>query len=519
MNRKPIGRWAAAVGTVTLVAACSATPSADKSGGDTVVLKLATIDHVNNNGQSYGPQAFVDNLEKVSDGRIKVEVTEEYGQGEAEAESDLVEAIAAGDVDGGWPSSRAFANAGIAGLEAVEAPMTLTSYAAEKALVSGPVADKLLAQLDGTGVVGLSLAVGPLRRPFAAEAPLLELEDWKGVTFRVYNSPIQTDAVRLLGATPVNLGLGWIDELQAGRLRGVEFDIAQYAQMGETPEAGYVTSNVVLWPKVFVLSINKERFNALTDKQQDWVQEAADKAMQASVDATYDETTIARELCGKGTRFVSASPDQIAELRTSLAPVLDGLAADPDDGELLADVQTVAAANAAPDIPDVPTDCQQGAIDDDANLGAIPEEVSELPDGEYRVEITTADVAGAGLSNGPGWSGTWTLTVRQGTFELRCRPVEDPGVDCGTSSEPQDEPFEAGEVLGTGNMVYLVNTGELMSQLTGCKLPPSSTEPEHCGPATTSRMTWVLDGDGLRFGDQQGSENLIYVIEPWQKIS
>jgi TRAP-type C4-dicarboxylate transport system substrate-binding protein len=150
MNRKPIGRWAAALGTVTLVAACSATPSADKSGGDTVVLKLATIDHVNNNGQSYGPQAFVDNLEKVSDGRIKVEVTEEYGQGEAEAESDLVEAIAAGDVDGGWPSSRAFANAGIAGLEAVEAPMTLTSYAAEKALVSGPVAHKLLAQLDRT---------------------------------------------------------------------------------------------------------------------------------------------------------------------------------------------------------------------------------------------------------------------------------------------------------------------------------------------------------------------------------
>jgi hypothetical protein len=223
-------------------------------------------------------------------------------------------------------------------------------------------------------------------------------------------------------------------------------------------------------------------------------------------------------LCGKGTRFVSASPDQIAELRSSLAPVLDGIAADPDDGELLADIQTVAAANAAPDMPDVSTDCQQGAINDDASLGAIPEVVSELPDGEYRVEITTGDVAGAGLSNGPGWSGTWTLTVRQGTFELRCRPIEDPGVDCGTS-EPQDEPFEAGELLGTGNTVYLVNTGELMSRLTGCKLPPSSTEPEHCGPATTSRMTWVLDGDSLRFSDQQGSENLIYVIEPWQKIS
>jgi TRAP-type C4-dicarboxylate transport system substrate-binding protein len=188
MNMRTTGPWAAAVATAVLVAACSA--GADKAGADTVVLRLATIDLVNNNGQSYGPEAFVENLEKVSGGRIKVEVTTKYGQSAPEAESDLVEAIASGEVDGGWPSTRAFANAGITGLEAVEAPMTLTSYAAEKALVSGPVADKLLAKLEGTGVLGLDLAVGPLRRPFAAEAPLLGPEDWAGATFRVYNSPV-----------------------------------------------------------------------------------------------------------------------------------------------------------------------------------------------------------------------------------------------------------------------------------------------------------------------------------------
>jgi len=161
-----------AVAAAILVAACSggADDAVDKSGNDTVVLRLATIDSVNNNGQSYGPQAFVDALEQVSDGRLQVEVDETYGDGAADAESNIVEAIASGELDGGWPSTRAFAYAGISGLEAVEAPMTITSYAAEKALVSGPVADELLAQLDGTGVVGLGLAVGPLRRPFAAGA-------------------------------------------------------------------------------------------------------------------------------------------------------------------------------------------------------------------------------------------------------------------------------------------------------------------------------------------------------------
>jgi hypothetical protein len=51
--------------------------------------------------------------------------------------------------------------------------MTVTSYAAKKALVSGPVTDRPPAELGGAGVVGLNLAVGPLRRSFAAKAPLL----------------------------------------------------------------------------------------------------------------------------------------------------------------------------------------------------------------------------------------------------------------------------------------------------------------------------------------------------------
>jgi TRAP-type C4-dicarboxylate transport system substrate-binding protein len=493
------------------VAACSA--GADKAGADTVVLRLATIDLVNNNGQSYGPEAFVENLEKVSGGRIKVEVTTKYGQSAPEAESDLVEAIASGEVDGGWPSTRAFANAGITGLEAVEAPMTLTSYAAEKALVSGPVADKLLAKLEGTGVLGLDLAVGPLRRPFAAEAPLLGPEDWAGATFRVYNSPVQTDAVRLLGATPVNLGLGWIDEVRAGRLRGVEFDIAQYAEMGKTTEAGYSTANVILWPKVFVLSVSQKRFDALSDEQQNWVREAADKAMQVSVDATYDETTIAQELCEKGTRFITASPDQIAALRSSLQPVLDGLAADPANGTLLAEIQAIAADHPEPDVPTVPEACQQGTADDQSAASpaspaaGAPGQVSDLPDGEYRVEITTDDLAAAGLDNHDGKSGTWTLTVRDGTYEMRCRPIDDPGIDCG--QEVEDGPLDAGYLRGTGQTVTLVHDPELISKLTGCKLPVSETLPDHCGPGGGGPLTWEIEGDSLTFSGD---------LEPWTKI-
>ena len=63
-----------------------------------------------------------------------------------------------------------------------------------------------------------------------------------------------------------------------------------------TTEAGIVTSNVVLWPKVYVLSLSQDAFDGLTEEQQGWVHEAAEQATQTSVEATYDETTLAREL-------------------------------------------------------------------------------------------------------------------------------------------------------------------------------------------------------------------------------
>ena len=72
--------------------------------------------------------------------------------------------------------------------------MTITSYAAKKDLVSGPVADALLAKLDGTGVVGLGLTVGALRRPCYPETASGTGElAW--IDFRTFNSPVQSETI------------------------------------------------------------------------------------------------------------------------------------------------------------------------------------------------------------------------------------------------------------------------------------------------------------------------------------
>lgn len=521
MNVGPTQRWSGAAAIVlVLLAACGSgsVGVADKAGGDTVVLRLATIDPVNDNGQSYGPQAFIDALKELSGGRIKVEVQEDFGDFAADAESQVVKAIASGTIDGGWPSVRAFADAGIHGLEAVEAPMTITSYDAERALVSGPVAEDLLAQLDGTGVVGLGLTVGPLRRPFSAAAPLLGPDDWAGIRFRVFNSPTQANAVEALGATPVNFGLGWIDEVAAGNLDGIEFDIAQYARNGLTTEVGNGTANVVLWPKVFVLSLSEERFDALSEQHQDWVREAAAQAVQASVDATYDEDTLARQLCDTGTRFVEASPEQLAALDEALAPVIEQLAADPTSGPLLSDIQAIAAEHPEPDVPDVPESCRQPAIADDEPVSSstVPDEVSTLPEGLYRAELSLDDVTAAGMSNDGGDTGTWTLTVNDGTYQMSCRPLDLPGRDCGNNMA--GGVVDAGFLRGTGNTVYFVADFEMISELSGCQLPISETLAGHCGPAGGGHATWTLEGDTLTWSDFGPGLHSNLTVKPWQKI-
>jgi TRAP-type C4-dicarboxylate transport system substrate-binding protein len=521
--RRVAARAVIAIVVLAMTAACTTTQGSDKTGGDTVVLTLATFEgKANANGQNHGPEAFVENLGKVSGGRIKVELKTDYGDRAADAESQLVRAIASGEIDGGWPSTRAFARAGVPGLEVVEAPLTITSYAAQKALVSGRAAGKLLARLEGSGVAGLGLTVGPLRRPFAAKEPLLGPEDWKGITFRVFNSPVQADAVRALGATPADVSFSWLDQIKEGTLRGAEFDIAQYEETGSGTQAGNVTANVVLWPKVFVLALSQKRFDALTSQQQGWVREAAAQAVKASVDAPYNETPAARTLCERGARFLEASPGQLQGVRTRLRPVLDKLAADPTSAQLLGDLQAIAAQHPGPEAPAVPASCTQGVVKN-GSPGQVPTAVSALPDGVYRHQLTHDEVAAAGGDDEGGPAGIWTLRVRGGTFQLSCRPVEGAGVSCGGSGAVSDMIVEAGHLRGTGNTVYFVDDPERLSRLTGCKLPPSATQHGHCIVLDPYRMTWALAGDQLSFTDWhypgETGDNLTFTGGPWRKIA
>jgi TRAP-type C4-dicarboxylate transport system substrate-binding protein len=507
-----------------LLGACSAAQipvPADKAGTQTRRLEIGEQDATLAQDQPPGVRTFLDSLASVSGGQIQYDLIPSAGGNGADGETKLVQAIADGQVQAGFPATRAFANAGIPGLEAVEAPMTITSYAAEKDLVSGSVASDLLAQLKGTGMVGLGLAVGPLRRPFAAIAPLLGPDDWRGVPFRSFNSPIQDATIRALGGNPVEAA-DWLDEIVSGQLRGVDWDIPQDAINSITDSSfatdlPYITANVVLWPKLFVFAVSQKLWDSLTDEQRAWIQEAADAGTKASVDAIYDESTAAVQLCDLGVRFVDASAAQLAALKTAVAPVISTLASDPVSGPLLARIQAIAAQHPDTDVPDVPSNCQTLT----ASPGpSIPLEVSSLPAGTYRVQITAADLDQAGLKIGTGDTGIWSLTINaDGTYVMGCQADADPGVDCGNIPANTRTPVQAGYVRGSDRTVWFVPDVQVAARLLGCLMPISAAQ-YHCLPSPAYWLDWASNGTTLTFTNTGGLARDLdsLSLKPWSKV-
>jgi TRAP-type C4-dicarboxylate transport system substrate-binding protein len=507
------GSLVAGAAVMVLVVAC-APGGADKSGSDVLRLDFATVDgQVSSSGYQPGPEVFISSLQDLSGDRIQVDVATEYGGMRAVAESELVQAVADGEIDGGWPAGRAFAAAGIPGLAALEAPMTITGYAAESELVQGEAARLVAASLDGHGVKDLGLLVGPPRRPFGVDVFPLAVRDWQGLRFRSFNSPVETATIEALGAQPVQAGADWLTMAQADQLDGVELDVAQYFANGFGRQAGKVVSNVVLWPKMPVLVLNQELWDGLTDQQRGWIQEAADRAVQASVDAAYPEDEVASQLCARGTRFRAADPGELLAMRAAVQPVIDGLAADPAEAALLHEVQSVAGLHPA-DVITVEDSCTtEATLPDESD---VPTTLAPIPEGTYRKQITEEDVAQAGLGNNDGTSGTWTLEVRDGHWYVRCRPLDAPGLDCGHTVD--DGVLDAGTFYGDDRLAWMVAEPAVLSAATGCRLPAAETE-GHCHPpAPPARLDWTLDGRDLVFSSLSVSLGFETILKPYVRI-
>lgn len=164
---------------------------------------------------------------------------------------------------------------------------------------------------------------------------------------------------------------------------------------------------------------------------------------------------------------------------------------------------------------------------DEATQSAPPTTVPPIPSGIYRQKVSQDDVLSSG-GDDLGDAGTWTITVRDDHFQLECRPITDPGDDCGhhvSTSNSYPYLVEIGTLRGDDRTMWIVEDGALRARLTACVR--HSYADIGCGAEDPYRLTWKRTDTGLEFsnfvglGDQALTRGAVtnWTMVPWTKIA
>jgi TRAP-type C4-dicarboxylate transport system substrate-binding protein len=404
----------------------------DKAGGagEPMVLRMANTA----SSLEYFPAIanFAGRVKERSGGNVRIEVVNEWGKFAADAEQQVVRAVATGQVDLGHAGTRIFDTMGVTSFQALQAPMLIDSYALQRAVIDGDIPGEMLQGMDRVGVAGLGVLGGGLSKPIAVKQPLLGSADWRGITFGTYKSEAQAQAIRSLGATPMEVfGKARDQALKDDKLQAFELNLLAYQHNVMAGEAPYVTANVSLWPHTDVLFANPARLAALTSQQREWLQQAAADAAGGSVDLADRDAELVAFTCNSGARFANASEADLGGLRTAFAPVYAKLRDNPQTKAFIEQIQALKRSTPAGAALRIPAGCT--GVAPAAPAAAQPQAAGALS-GTYRWTLTKDDVVASKTEDkSPEHLATFpwvfTMTLEDGTWTLAHREAGKPDTD------------------------------------------------------------------------------------------
>ena len=474
---------AIAIGVLTATVATAGGPP-DKSGGtQPVTLKL-----LNSDGDLSGlpaVQRFIDRVHELSKGAITIEVVLQ-NDGHAGFERRVVQDVRAGKAQLAWVGTRVWDTLGVDSFRALHAPMLINSYALEGAVLRSDLPVKMLAGMQGHGIVGIALLGDNLRYP-AGKRPLAAPADFRGLWFRSLTSATQAAAVRALGARPSEQGWAELaNALQSGRVDALEVDLHTYDGNHYSSVAPYLTVNVALWPRTTTLIANEAALGKLSDQQSRWIRQAARAAAAYSL-TTFgeDRGLVAFDCRNSGMKAVIASPAQLSALQKSFAPVYASLRKDARTAAMI-DAIVALKRNVKPTPLAVPKGCLAAPQRSTAAARA-----ASFPEGVYRIKRTQADVVRTWPSATADMirllTATVTVDFKDGRLDFRLSAGGIP--DCRHAS---------GTYSTKGQTVTVRFT-----DFHGCPL--------FDGPGPRTPLRWSTDGKSLRLRVNRPTDGLMLV--------
>src|SRR3954452_12937887 len=136
----------------------------DKAGGaqhrKPVVLTMA-----NGNGLPLELEAFAAAVARLSNNTVRIEFKNNWRQGSASYETEVIGDVKGGKADLGWAGARAVDSVGVTTFDALHAPLLIDSYALEQRVLQSPLVGDMLDGLKPLGVIGIGVLPGPLKKP------------------------------------------------------------------------------------------------------------------------------------------------------------------------------------------------------------------------------------------------------------------------------------------------------------------------------------------------------------------
>jgi TRAP-type transport system periplasmic protein len=298
----------------------------------TTVLRLA-----NANGNIGELQSFIDQVKKLSNGRLRIEAVNGWRKGQIEYEKGLIQDVKAGKAELGWVGSRALASVGVKSFEPLHAPFFIDSYELERKVLESNIDERMLRDLERIGVSGVAVLPGPLQY-LQLDRKIDGPDDILGLKIGYYASPLYRAALTALGAKPTAIPTG-------GSIKGLDGVAAAVSSVygnGYYNTAKYTVANAPLGPRPFVMFANQEKWTSLPRADRDLITQAARQAGTSIYAAQpKSEETAMRALCKTGDRLVNIGDAAQARMQEAVLPLFAKLRNDPATSDAMAEIEAL----------------------------------------------------------------------------------------------------------------------------------------------------------------------------------
>jgi TRAP-type C4-dicarboxylate transport system substrate-binding protein len=377
---------------ITLLAACGGssnaadevTQSIDANSPSATQTSIAGVSlTMGVTGGTFDAQApyLIDAVTRLSSGQLRIVQPDEWDLTgtHQDMEREIIEAVAAGDLDLGLVGTRSLTALGVVDFDALIAPMLIDSYRLERAVLDSDIPTRMLTSLDQLGVHGLAVIGGGLRFPAGVEGPFLGPDTYSETTFHVYSNETGAASIAALGATPTDVEPEGRDVgLADGSIDGFENSMSFLA--GKPAFARHVTINVALWPATGVLVVSPATLATLDDQQLEWLTSGAADTATRALDVLDPDQDSLQSICDQGGTLHLASEADLAALDAALQPVYRQLATDAATATFIDEISDLERTVEA-QVLTVPEGCGE------RDGGSDP----RLPDGTYRTDVLTVD--------------------------------------------------------------------------------------------------------------------------------